>query len=54
MEWWLLAVPFGLIGYEFQRMAKHVNGLKDDCQRLKDEVKELRQRVGRLESESEK
>ncbi|WP_414928298.1 hypothetical protein [Pseudomonas sp. IT-P74] len=53
MEWWVSVALFGLVWHEFFRVAKHVNGLKSDYQSLKDEVKELRQRVGWLEDEDD-
>ncbi|WP_223535370.1 hypothetical protein [Pseudomonas sp. GL-B-16] len=53
MQWWYLLLPFGMIGYEFQRVARHLNGLKDDYRRLEEEVKELRKRVYRLEDDDE-
>jgi hypothetical protein len=53
MQLWLfgaiVGVVFGLVWYEFNRVAAHVNGLKDDYRRLADEQKELRERVRLLE-----
>jgi hypothetical protein len=38
---------------EFHRVAKHLNGLKDDYWRLEDELKELRKRVYLLEDDDD-
>ncbi|MNL42853.1 hypothetical protein D3C87_1653360 [compost metagenome] len=49
MEWWVSVALFGLVWYEFFRVAKHVNQLKDDVQNLKKELRGLRERVVALE-----
>jgi hypothetical protein len=49
MEWMIAVVLFGLVVFEFNRVATHINGLKADKNRLSDEIKELRERVERLE-----
>jgi len=47
---WLLAVPFVLIGFEFDRVARHINAMKGDIEELKEQVRSLRQRIEYLES----
>ena len=49
MQWFFWLLLAGASGYEFHRIAKHLNKLKDDYDRLADEFKELKQRVGWLE-----
>lgn len=47
---WLLAVPFVLIGFEFDRVARYINAMKGDIEELKDQVRSLRQRIEYLEN----
>jgi len=49
MEWFLI-VPLVLVVLEFNRVARHINSMKDDINSLKDEVKALKQDVRYLES----
>ena len=49
---WLIVLPLLLVWFEFSRLGKHVNGLKDDCRGLKDELKVLRERVDQLEKDN--
>lgn len=53
MQLWMfgamVGVVFGLVWQEFHRVAKHLNGLKDDYRRLEEEQKQLRERVRQLE-----
>jgi hypothetical protein len=57
MQLWIfgamVGVVFGLVWQEFHRVAKHLNGLKDDYWRLEDELKELRKRVYLLEDDDD-
>jgi hypothetical protein len=47
----VFGVAFG-VWQEFLRVAKHLNGLKDDYRRLEEELKDLRKRVYRLEDDA--
>lgn len=47
---WLLAIPFVLIGFEFNRVAGHINAMRHDIRRLNDQVQTLQQRINSLES----
>jgi cell division protein FtsB len=53
MQWFLWLLLAGASSYEFHRIAKHLNKLKDDYDRLADEFKKLKQRVGWLEDDDD-